>query len=188
MTLRLLAGVLGQVPVVMNGSRNGPVFDLGMFDNARRNDAACLQIVPDKEHGVLDGFVPLRKTALSGSVAGPLARLRLVQLFSYTTSECARVLEATYRFPLPGDCAVTSVRVQFGDVVVATKLADRTEAERQYASARQEGRQAALATRESADVFTLQLAGLNLTRTLSSRPRSFRRRRLTAWGGNCGCR
>jgi Ca-activated chloride channel family protein len=155
-TLRLLAAVLGQVPVVMNGSRNGPIFDTGMFDNARRNHAACLQIVG----GSLDGFVPLRQTTLSGTIVGPLARLRLVQLFGYTRAECDRVLEAVYRFPLPGDAAVTSVRVHFGEVVVLTSLAARTDAERRYASAREEGRQAALATRESADVLTLQIAGI----------------------------
>jgi Ca-activated chloride channel family protein len=160
-TLRLLAAVLGQVPVVMNGSRNGPVFDSGMFDNARRNQCPCLQIVPDPKRGVLDGFVPLRQTTLSGSIVGPLAQLRLVQVFGYTRAECDRVIEAIYRFPLPGDAAVTSVQVHFGDVTVQTNLSERAEAERQYASAREEGRQAALATRESADVLTLQLAGLH---------------------------
>ena len=159
-TLRLLAAVLGQVPVVMNGSRNGPVFDPGMFENARRNHTGCLQVVPDKRHGVLDGFVPLRQTTLSGSVVGPLAQLHLLQVFSFTRSECERVIEATYRFPLPGDAAVTGVRVHFGDVVVQTSLTERAEAERQYATARHEGRQAALASRESADVLTLQIAGL----------------------------
>ena len=93
-TLRLLAAVLGQVPVVMNGSRNGPVFDPGMFDNARRNHGACLVVVPDEQRGVPDGFVPLRQTTLSGSIVGPLARLRLVQVFSYAKTECDRVLEA----------------------------------------------------------------------------------------------
>jgi Ca-activated chloride channel family protein len=160
-TLRLLAAVVGQVPVVMNGSRNGPVFDPGMFDNARRNHAAWLQVLPDPRQGIPEGFVPLRQTTLTGSVAGPLARLRLVQVFSYTRAECDRVVEAIYRFPLPGDAAVTSVRVHFGEVVVQTSLAARGDAERQYAAARQEGRQAALATRESADVLTLQIAGLH---------------------------
>jgi Ca-activated chloride channel family protein len=159
-TLRLLAAVLGQRPAVMNGSRNGPVFDTGMFDNARRNHCACLQIVPDPKRGVLDGFVPLRETTLSGSIVGPLAQLQLVQVFSYTRAECDRVVEATYRFPLPGDAAVTAVRVHFGDVVVQTSLEERAEAERHYARAREQGRQAALATRESADVLTLQIAGL----------------------------
>jgi Ca-activated chloride channel family protein len=160
-TLRLLAAVLGQVPVVMNGSRNGAVFDSGMFDNARRDRAACLQVIADRPHRIPDGFVPLRQTTLTGSILGPLARLRLVQVFSYTAAECDRVLEATYRFPLPGDAAVTSARVRFGDVVVQTSLAERADAERAYAAAREEGRQAALATRESADVLTLQIAGLH---------------------------
>jgi Ca-activated chloride channel family protein len=159
-TLRLLAAVLGQVPVVMNGSRNGPIFDTGMFDNTRRNHGACLKVVPDEQGGILEGFVPLRQTTLSGGIVGPLARLRLVQVFSYSRAECDRVLEATYRFPLPGDAAVTSVLVHFGEVVIQTNLEERAEAERQYAAAREEGRQAALATRESADVLTLQVAGL----------------------------
>ena len=55
-TLRLLAAVLGQVPVVMNGSRNGTVFDADMFDNARRNHAACLQVVADEPGGIPAGF------------------------------------------------------------------------------------------------------------------------------------
>src|SRR5215472_11924342 len=80
-TLRLLAAVLGQVPVVMNGSRNGAVFDSGMFDNARRDRAGCLQVIADRPQRIPDGFVPLRQTTLTGSLVGPLARLRLVQVF-----------------------------------------------------------------------------------------------------------
>ncbi|MBV9582638.1 MAG: VWA domain-containing protein [Chloroflexi bacterium] len=116
--------------------------------------------MPDPRHGVPEGFVPLRQTTLSGSIVGPLAHLRLVQLFSYSRLECERIVEANYRFPLPGDAAVTSVRVQFGEVTVQTHLAERADAEQQYATAREEGRQAALAARESADVLTLQLTGL----------------------------
>jgi Ca-activated chloride channel family protein len=70
------------------------------------------------------------------------------------------VLEAVYRFPLPGDAAVTAVRVQFGDVTIRARLDERCRAEADYETARREGRQAALATRESPDVFTLQVSGL----------------------------
>jgi Ca-activated chloride channel family protein len=105
-------------------------------------------------------FIPLKRTELCGDVAGPLAALRLTQVFGYSAAECTGVLEAVYRFPLPGDAAVTAVRVQFGDVAIRARLDDRARAETDYATARREGRQAALATRESPDVFTLQVAGL----------------------------
>jgi Ca-activated chloride channel family protein len=159
-TLRLLAAVLGQVPVVMNDSRGGPVFDTGMFDNARRTEAGCLCVVANPEVGISSGFVPLRQTTLTGNIVGPLARLKLAQRFSYRRAECDRALEAVYRFPLPGDAAVTDVLVHFGEVTVQTRLVERGEAERDYAAAREQGRQAALATREAADVFTLQVTGL----------------------------
>src|SRR6185295_14846398 len=69
-------------------------------------------------------------------------------------------LEALYRFPLPGDAAVMSVRVRFGDVDIQTELKERQEAEKDYDDAKQQGRQAALLTRESPDVFTLRVAGI----------------------------
>jgi len=55
---------------------------------------------------------------------------------------------------------VTGVQVRFGSVEIATELKERPEAEADYEKARQEGRQAALLTRESPDVFTLRIAGL----------------------------
>src|SRR5215471_5725041 len=114
-TLRLLAAVLGQVPVVMHGSNGGPVFDQNRYANSRRDRTPYLCVL---RAGVPDGFVPLRRTTLSGTITGPLARLKLVQVFGYSRTECARVVEATYRFPLPGDAAVTSVHVRFGDVEI----------------------------------------------------------------------
>lgn len=105
-------------------------------------------------------FVPLKRTELRGEVAGPLAALRLTQVYGYTRAQCDRALEAVYRFPLPGDAAVTAVTVRFGDVEIQAELKERQQAEADYHEAKRQGRQAALATRESPDVFTLQVAGL----------------------------
>lgn len=105
-------------------------------------------------------FVPLRWTELTGEVIGPVGALCLTQVFGYTKGECDRALEALYRFPLPGDAAVTGVTVRFGQTEIRAALKEREEAERDYAEATAEGRQAALTTRESPDVFTLQVAGL----------------------------
>jgi Ca-activated chloride channel homolog len=105
-------------------------------------------------------FVPLKRTELRGDVTGPLAALRLTQMYGYTRLQCNRVLEAVYRFPLPGDAAVTAVTVRFGDVEIQADLKERQQAEADYEEAKKQGQQAALATRESPDVFTLQVAGL----------------------------
>ncbi len=105
-------------------------------------------------------FVPLRRTELRGEIVGPLASLTLVHTYGYTSEQCDQVLQALYRFPLPGDAAVTGVRVRFGEVEIATRLEPREEAEEAYGEALEEGKQAALLTRESPDVFTLRVAGI----------------------------
>lgn len=137
------------------------MFDPKSFENSRPDGFSVLEVVsglPD-----LDGprrFVSLKQTHLAGDIAGPLADLRLTQTFSYTAQECDKVLEALYRFPLPGDAAVTGVTVRFGDVTLQAELKERARAEADYEAAKQEGKQATLATRESPDVFTLHVAGL----------------------------
>src|SRR5581483_6556238 len=132
------------------------------YENSRPDGIGVLEITggaePSSERPRL--FVPLRRTELSGEVTGPLAALRLTQTYGYSRGQCDKVLEAVYRFPLPGDAAVTSVRVSFGEVEITAELKERGKAEADYEEAKREGRQAALATRESPDVFTLQVAGL----------------------------
>jgi Ca-activated chloride channel family protein len=105
-------------------------------------------------------FVPLTRTELHGEIAGPLASLRLVQVFCYTRGQCDHVLEAIYRFPLPGDAAIRGVRVTFGEVEIEATLAEREQAEHAYEDARRHGQQAALLSREAPDVFTLRVTGI----------------------------
>ena len=92
-------------------------------------------------------FVPLRRTELRGTATGPLADLTLTQIFSFSRKTIDRPIEALYRFPLPGDAAVTGVNVLFGDVEIVAELKERSEAE-EYEKAKEEGRQAALTTRK----------------------------------------
>jgi Ca-activated chloride channel family protein len=138
------------------------MFNRASYDNSVGDGFGVLEVtggVPVEE-GQFRLFVPLRRTELTGEIAGPLASLRLVHTYCYSREQCDKTLEAVYRFPLPGDAAVTGVRVRFGDVEIGAELKEREQAEADYAAAREEGRQAALATRESPDVFTLQVAGL----------------------------
>lgn len=105
-------------------------------------------------------FVPLTMTVIAGEIRGPLFSGDVTHRFHYTAEQCDKVLEAVYRFPLPGDAAVTGISVWFGDTEIEAILKERQEGETDYQEAKRQGQQAALATRESPDVFTLQIAGL----------------------------
>lgn len=136
------------------------MFNLGAYENSRPDGISVLEVLGENEDSAPRRFVPLRRTELRGEVAGPLASLRLTQVFRFAREECDQVLETVYRFPLPGDAAVTGVCVRFGDAEIRADLKERQRAEKDYEKAKEEGRQAALLTRESPDVFTLQVAGV----------------------------
>jgi Ca-activated chloride channel family protein len=131
-------------------------------ENTRPDGVSVLEIIPDPDTPpeAPPRIVPLKRTEATGNITGPLATLRLTQVYGYSRQQCDHVLEALYRFPLPGDAAVVGVRVRFGTVEIDASLKERQKAEEEYAEARQEGRQAALLTRESPDVFTLKVAGI----------------------------
>src|SRR4051794_12160964 len=133
------------------------MFNRGAYWNSRPGGIGVLEVADGEEPR---RFVPLRRTVVGGAVAGPLAALRVTHTYGYSRAECDQVLEALYRFPLPGDAAVTGVVVRFGEVEIRAELQEREQAEATYEEAKQQGHQAALATRESPDVFTLRVAGL----------------------------
>jgi Ca-activated chloride channel family protein len=138
------------------------MFNRSAYENSRAGGIGVLEVAdggePDEKKPRL--FVPLKRTELKGEITGPLASLRLTQVYGYSKEQMDKVLEAVYRFPLPGDAAVKGVTVTFGDVEIKAELKEREQAEQDYEKAKKEGRQAALATRESPDVFTLQVAGI----------------------------
>ena len=133
------------------------MFNRAAYWNTRPDGVGVLEVA---DGGDVRRFVPLQRTAVSGEIAGPLAALRVTHTYGYSRAECDRVLEAVYRFPLPGDAAVTGLVVRFGAVEITAELQDRERAEATYAEAQGRGEQAALATRESPDVFTLRVTGL----------------------------
>jgi Ca-activated chloride channel homolog len=99
------------------------------YFNSRPDGIGVLEVVSDNDTAARR-FAPLRRTDLAGSVAGPLATLTLTQTFALDGPPDGNAVEALYRFPLPGDAAVTGVRVAFGDVVIATTLKERPAAAR----------------------------------------------------------
>ncbi len=135
------------------------MFNAKLYENSLPDGIGVLEVTSLAQEGPRL-FVPLKRSELRGEVAGPLAALTLTQVYGYTKEQCDKVLEAVYRFPLPGDAAVTGVVVRFGEVEIRAELKERQQAEKDYEEAKRQGKQAALATRESPDVFTLQVAGL----------------------------
>ena len=134
------------------------MFNSSYVENAPEGGVAMLEVL-GKEAQTM-AFVPMRRVEISGEVIGPVAGMQVVHVFSYTKQQCSRVIEAAYRFPLPGDAAVTGVSVRFGDVEIQAVLEPRAQAEKDYEQAKKDRRQAALVTREAADVFTLRVAGI----------------------------
>jgi Ca-activated chloride channel family protein len=138
------------------------MFNRAAYENSRPDGIGVLEITDGEERQEDQPrlFVPLKRSELRGEIAGPLASFQLVQVFGYSKEQLDKVIEAAYRFPLPGDAAVTAVTVRFGEVEIRAQLKEREQAEEEYEKAKEEGWQAALATRESPDVFTLQVAGI----------------------------
>ncbi len=134
------------------------IFNSKWFDNSRIDGFGVLEIAVHS--GAKRIFVPLTRTHLEGHIDGPLADFTLSQTFRYSKEVNPSTIEALYRFPLPGDAAVRDVEVRFGEVVIRAELRGRETAETDYAAAKKEGKAAALMTRESPDVFTLQIAGI----------------------------
>ncbi|NIN67275.1 MAG: VWA domain-containing protein [Anaerolineae bacterium] len=138
------------------------MFNRAAYENSRPDGIGVLEVMDgeEREEDQPRLFVPLKRSELRGEIAGPLGSFQLMQAYGYSKEQLDKVIEAAYRFPLPGDAAVTAVTVRFGEVEIRAQLKEREQAEEEYEKAKEEGRQAALATRESPDVFTLQVAGI----------------------------
>ncbi len=144
------------------------MFNPHSYQNSHAGGTAFLEIVQHPErnddHGSAQPpqprFMPLKRTDLDGTISGPVARLRVKHVFGHPEETDGPVLEAVYRFPLPGDAAVTGVVVRFGDTEIRAELSDRHDAEKEYDRARQTGHQAVLLSRESPDVFSLHVSGI----------------------------
>ena len=131
------------------------------YENSIPAGTGVLEMVPEKtDADTAPLFVPLQKFGLAGTFHGPLGYLTLSQTFRFSRDVVSTPVEAIYRFPLPGDAAVSEVVVTFGEEIIRTKLMERAAAEKTYDKAFEKGKKALLVTRESPDVFTLHLTGI----------------------------
>jgi Ca-activated chloride channel family protein len=114
---------------------------------------------------VLEGgenlFIPLKETQLTGNIFLPFADLTLEQTFLFSSKEYNKTIEAIYRFPMSGNAAVRDVHIKFGDTEIKTELKKRQNAEEEYQHAKEQGKQAALVSRDAPNVFILRVAGIH---------------------------
>lgn len=103
------------------------------------------------------GSLPLQAMSLRGEMAGLLYRLKLVQRFF---NPYHQPLEATYIFPLPSRAAVSAFVMQTQSRRIVGELQERGAARRQYQEAVAQGKQAALAEEERAEVFTMTVGNI----------------------------
>src|SRR5687768_11233680 len=108
------------------------MFNRTAYWNSRAGGVALLEVVEPADRPGPRRFVPLKRTELRGEIVGPLSALRLIHRYGYTKEQNPRTLEAIYRFPLPGDAAVTGVVVRFGEVEIVAELQERERAEATY--------------------------------------------------------
>jgi Ca-activated chloride channel family protein len=106
------------------------MFNSSAYENSRPGGFGVLEVANGEEPGEDQPrlFVPLKRTELRGEIVGPLASLHLIQTYGYSKEQMDKVLEAVYRFPLPGDAAVTGVLVRFGEVEIRAELKEREQA------------------------------------------------------------
>jgi Ca-activated chloride channel family protein len=104
-----------------------------------------------------DGPLPLEETRADAAIAGPIARVRVHQVFRNAGD---RPIEAVYVFPASTRAAVHGLRMRIGDRTVEARIARRGEARAEYEAGRDAGRRAALLEQERPNVFTVRVANV----------------------------
>ncbi|MGC4000032.1 MAG: VIT domain-containing protein [Anaeromyxobacter sp.] len=101
--------------------------------------------------------LPLEETRADVTVAGPIARVTVRQVFR---NRGAKPIEAIYVFPASTRAAVHGMRLEIGARVVEAVIQRRAEARATYEAAKAEGKRTALLDEERPNVFTMHVANV----------------------------
>ena len=94
---------------------------------------------------------PLVATEVEIDIGGIVARTMVKQYFVNPTQEW---LEGRYVFPLPGNSAVSKMKLVIGDRIIEAKIAERQVARKAYEAAKRQGRRAALVEQHRPNIFS----------------------------------
>ena len=101
--------------------------------------------------------LPLKHTQVFAEIAGPVARVQVVQTYGNPHAE---PIEAVYIFPLPENSAVDDMMLRVGDRVVRADIKRRADARKVYEDAKRKGQTAALLEQERPNIFTQSVANI----------------------------
>ncbi len=101
--------------------------------------------------------LPVLKSDTIATIKGDLATVSLTQRFD---NPYPHPMHARYVFPLPPDAAVYAMRMRNGDRIIEGKIREIQQAEKEFAAAKREGKQASLLKQHRANVFVQKVANL----------------------------
>jgi Ca-activated chloride channel family protein len=105
------------------------------------------------------GQFPLKHTEVKAEISGYLGSTTVTQSF---TNPFTEVIEAVYTFPLPGDAAINDFLMVIGERRIRGLIRPRAEAEAIYKEARERGYTASLLTQERPNIFTQNVANIEV--------------------------
>lgn len=152
-------------PVLLT-SRRGPFVALVVLLLLATSVAAREPLPDEIRHGalLLDGAAaappveaPLVDTAVSMTVTGLIARVRVAQTFTHAGSGW---VNGVYVFPLPERAAVDHLQMTVGERRIEGRIEPRAAARRTYEQARESGRKASLVEQQRPNLFTTRVANI----------------------------
>ncbi len=123
--------------------------------NNSNDDYASLSF-HSTEHDKNYEQMPL-STDVQVTINGVVARTKITQTFSNQTEEW---LEGIYRFPLPENSAVDTLKMIIGEQIIEGEIQEKKQAEKTYQAAKKAGKRASLVKQVRPNLFTTKLANI----------------------------
>jgi Ca-activated chloride channel homolog len=101
--------------------------------------------------------LPLKQTQVDVAIAGVIADVTVRQVYE---NRGARPLHARYIFPASTRAAVYGLTMTVGDVRTVARIRERTQAAREFETAKREGKSASLLEQSRPNVFSMQVANV----------------------------
>jgi Ca-activated chloride channel homolog len=101
--------------------------------------------------------LPLKQTQVDVAIAGVIADVTVRQVYE---NRGARPLHARYVFPASTRAAVYGLIMTVGDVRTVARIRERTQAVREFETAKREGKSASLLEQSRPNVFSMQVANV----------------------------
>ncbi|MET0026753.1 MAG: marine proteobacterial sortase target protein [Candidatus Thiodiazotropha sp.] len=153
--------MLSLLAALMTGLAGGLLLILLVFSWGNAQAGTSEQPIAELQLKSLDGRLlgpaPLLNTDVSAEMTGPLARVRVEQVFRNISPDW---MEGRYQFPLPEGCAVEYMRMQIGTRLIDGQIREKAAAKREYDQARSAGKGASLLTQQRPNVFTLAVTNI----------------------------